>query len=169
MHCYPTYSNNRHLFLSIFSLSHLHFVFKIVFKSCKKQVACRTKKMERFKEVEGILGSKNVEIILNEIRNGQLTEDDLKQIALVMGNGVHGVFVQNQYRYGTRLTLLMKKLLDAWFNNHPFLYKPYPNTYYNIVFFRKLLNNLKRLFLLNFVIMFIVQRSLEKHSIYILY
>jgi hypothetical protein len=77
--------------------------------------------MERFKEVEGILGSKNVESILDQIRNGQLTEDDLKQIALVMGNGVHGVFVQNKDKYGTRLTLLMKILLDAWYNNH----KPY--------------------------------------------
>ena len=84
--------------------------------------------MEKFKEVDDILGGKNVEIILNEIRNGQLTADDLKQIALVMGNGVHGVFVQNQYQYGTKLALLMKKLLDTWYTNHLYPYKPYPNT-----------------------------------------
>ena len=84
--------------------------------------------MERFQEVDNILGSKNVELILDAIRHGKLNIDDLQQIALVMGNGVHGVFVQNQHEYGTRLALLMMKLLDAWYTNHLYSYKPYPNT-----------------------------------------
>ena len=77
--------------------------------------------MEYFEEVNQVLGSENVQFILDEVRDGRIKRTDMKKIALSMKDGVYGVFVQ---RKDTDISAddLMKELLDAWFNNHLYQY-----------------------------------------------
>ena len=50
--------------------------------------------MERETGVNTVLGEGIVKLFLAEVRNGMITEDDLKQIALKMHGCVHGTYVE---------------------------------------------------------------------------
>ena len=61
--------------------------------------------MERETEVNHVLGEGNVKLFLAEVRNGLITEDDLKQIALKMDGRVHGTYVE-------KVRFLRRKVLE---------------------------------------------------------
>ena len=52
--------------------------------------------MEKSDKVIEAIGKKSFQILIEEITEGMLTKDHLKQIALLMKGGVHGVFMANK-------------------------------------------------------------------------
>jgi hypothetical protein len=70
--------------------------------------------MERETEVNTVLGEGNVKLFLTEVRNGMITEDDLKQIALKMDGRVHGTYVEKVSKVSPES--LAHHMMDTWFN-----------------------------------------------------
>ena len=52
--------------------------------------------MEKRVQVIEAIGEKSFQMLIEEITEGMLTKDHLKQIALLMKGGVHGVFMANK-------------------------------------------------------------------------
>ena len=52
--------------------------------------------MERRKDVDQALGKSSVDLILSEIKSGRIKDNQVKQMALAMNDGAHGVFVKSK-------------------------------------------------------------------------
>ena len=69
--------------------------------------------MERSKEVKYSLGKRNVELLLDEIKSGNINKSTIKLMAAKMHPYVHGVFVA---KVGTaELFYVFRSLLDRWY------------------------------------------------------
>ena len=75
--------------------------------------------MERYKEVNDELHENNVSVLLEEIENGKVRKDQVKQIALKMHGSVHGVYKQTKNH--ENLVDVFRQMLDCWYVNQ--LYK----------------------------------------------
>ena len=67
--------------------------------------------MERKKEVIRAIGESNFELLLGETRNGLITGDQFKIIALEMHKNVHGVYV-DQIGRGQQPHIVLLHMLD---------------------------------------------------------
>ena len=75
--------------------------------------------MERSKEVKYSLGKRNVELLLDEIRSGNIQQSTIKLMALKMHPYVHGVYTA---KVGTlELVDVFRYMLDRWYTQK--LYK----------------------------------------------
>ena len=81
--------------------------------------------MERRKEVSLALGKKSFKLLLNEIKEGHLKETQVKQIALAMNHGVHGVYKEKRNIEKESLDVTMLYMLDRWWQDY--LYQPSAN------------------------------------------
>merc|ERR1712133_168743 len=71
--------------------------------------------MERRKEVESALKKENVDILVQETKNGKINIDQLKMIAIEMGGAVHGVFT-SKLRANIEPLYILLHMLDSWYN-----------------------------------------------------
>jgi len=71
--------------------------------------------MEYPKEVRKKLGERNVELLLDAVKNGQITPKQMKMIAREMHANVHGEFVQQTNSGHFELIHVIRHLLDRWF------------------------------------------------------
>ena len=69
--------------------------------------------MEKSDQVIKAIGKKSFQILIEEITEGMLTKDHLKQIALLMKGGVHGVFMANKDQKEN--VFLFQLMLDRWY------------------------------------------------------
>ena len=75
--------------------------------------------MERLKEIKYCLGKSNVDILLDEIRAGNIREATMKLMAYKMHPYVHGTYVN---KVGTMdLVYVFRYMLDTWYTQQ--LYK----------------------------------------------
>ena len=81
--------------------------------------------MERKEQVYDALGRINVEMILCETRDGLITNDDVKMIALAMGKGVHGVYMESVQKSDRPLEVTFRRMFDKWWLQ--FLHDPKNN------------------------------------------
>ena len=84
--------------------------------------------MELGNEVKNSIGPKNVALLLDQIRNGLIKEQQIKDISLKMG--VHGTFVQKRCECN-ELVYVMRYILDAWYRHA--LYKDEGSGYFRLV------------------------------------
>jgi hypothetical protein len=71
--------------------------------------------MEYREQVEDKLGSHNLTVLVEEIENGLINTDEVKQIALQMGGRVHGVYVEKHKNMD--LTHVFLRMLDRWYKD----------------------------------------------------
>jgi len=71
--------------------------------------------MEHKKEIEDRLGKTAVQVLLEEIENGKIDRNKMKQIALKMDGKVHGVFVQKSREGWTTDVDVFRYCLDSWY------------------------------------------------------
>jgi hypothetical protein len=68
--------------------------------------------MEKREEVTRAIGEKSFQMLIEEITEGLLTKDHLKQMALLMKGGVHGVFMANKDQKEN--VFLFQLMMDRW-------------------------------------------------------
>jgi len=67
---------------------------------------------ERNEEIKGSIGAENYTMLIDEIMNGNLTEQKVKSIGLLMHPQVHGVFVAKHLKLD--LADVMCSMMDKW-------------------------------------------------------
>ena len=81
--------------------------------------------MERLKEVKECLGVRNLEIVIDSIRDGHTVSDNIKMIAISMSvmemsTRAYGVVVHNSRESPE---VIFRKVLDCWYNDYLFKHK----------------------------------------------
>jgi hypothetical protein len=72
--------------------------------------------MEYWEKINDKLGEKNVGLLLKEIKSGKIIRDKVKQIALLMHDFVHDVYVEKE-RNSDNLENVFYHILDSWYNH----------------------------------------------------
>ena len=73
-------------------------------------------------EIQQKIGVKPYKILVEQIRSGLISEDQLRKIGKRMHTHVNGVFEQQMRRYGITMTDVWERMLDCWYNAE--LYDP---------------------------------------------
>ena len=70
---------------------------------------------------------KNLEIVINSIRDGHTVSDNIKIIAISMSQKAYGVVVHNR---NEEPDMIFRKVLDCWYSEY--LYKHLENGWRNL-------------------------------------
>jgi hypothetical protein len=70
--------------------------------------------MEKREQVTNAIGEKAFEMLIEEISDGLITTDHLKQIALLMKGGVHGVYMAK--KDCKEVVYVFRAMMDKWYS-----------------------------------------------------
>ena len=76
--------------------------------------------MEREEEVRKLFSNTNFDKVFVEIDRAIIKDDHIKEIALKMGHGVHGVYMSIKSDH--HAANVFRRMLDHWYDHH--LFKP---------------------------------------------
>ena len=69
--------------------------------------------MEKREKVTEAIGEKPFEMLVEEVTDGSITTDDLKQMAILMKGGVHGVYMAKKDT--KEVAFVFRLMMDRWY------------------------------------------------------